>query len=245
VKQAAEQVASAHGASVILARNGQPGERVWRTMHECPVRTAAVAMLAVDPKDLLQVATADDQQQSRHSARTVRTQRSAYAFAFGACTGVKSTSAPSERNTSSKLRGTDSPGGQSWAARARWAGHRGPDCSTASANAALVGRFGRLVTMLTSTLPIGRPQSIAPHGRTARRLQVTPVATRPGCDHCPRQPLVGRPVAACRPPLWVLIARADPKRWWQPTMEFVWDLFVFLVLVAVGLVVLNLLARTR
>jgi hypothetical protein len=28
-------------------------------------------------------------------------------------------------------------------------------------------------------------------------------------------------------------------------MEFVWDLFVFLVLVAVGLVVLNLLARTR
>jgi hypothetical protein len=28
-------------------------------------------------------------------------------------------------------------------------------------------------------------------------------------------------------------------------MEFVWDLFVFLVLVVVGLVVLNLLARTR
>jgi hypothetical protein len=45
--------------------------------------------------------------------------------------------------------------------------------------------------------------------------------------------------------LWVLIARADPKGWWQPTMEFIWDLFVFLVLVAVGLIVLNLLARTR
>jgi hypothetical protein len=45
--------------------------------------------------------------------------------------------------------------------------------------------------------------------------------------------------------LWVLIARADPKRWWEPVMEFVWDLFVFLVLVVVGLVVLNLLARTR
>jgi hypothetical protein len=28
-------------------------------------------------------------------------------------------------------------------------------------------------------------------------------------------------------------------------MEFIWDLFVFLVLVAVGLVVLNLLARMR
>jgi hypothetical protein len=40
-------------------------------------------------------------------------------------------------------------------------------------------------------------------------------------------------------------ARADPKRWWQPTMAFIWDLFVFLGLVAVGLVVLNLLARTR
>jgi hypothetical protein len=35
------------------------------------------------------------------------------------------------------------------------------------------------------------------------------------------------------------------KRWWQPTMEIIWDLFVFLVLVAVGLIVLNLLARTR
>ncbi|HEX8132569.1 MAG TPA: hypothetical protein VF880_03950 [Actinomycetes bacterium] len=45
--------------------------------------------------------------------------------------------------------------------------------------------------------------------------------------------------------LWVLIARADPKGWWKPTMELIWDLFVFLILVAVGLVVLNLLARTR
>jgi hypothetical protein len=52
-------------------------------------------------------------------------------------------------------------------------------------------------------------------------------------------------VAACRPPPWVLIAQADPRGWWKPTMEFIWDLFVFLVLVAVGLVVLNLLARTR
>jgi hypothetical protein len=40
-------------------------------------------------------------------------------------------------------------------------------------------------------------------------------------------------------------ARADPKGWWEPTMELIWDLLVFLVLVAVGLVVLNLLARTR
>jgi hypothetical protein len=32
---------------------------------------------------------------------------------------------------------------------------------------------------------------------------------------------------------------------WEPTMEFVWDLLVFLVLVAVGLAVLNLLGRRR
>jgi hypothetical protein len=36
--------------------------------------------------------------------RTVRTQRSAYAFALGARTGVTRTSPPSERNTSLKLR---------------------------------------------------------------------------------------------------------------------------------------------
>jgi len=39
---------------------------------------------------------------SRQSARTVRTHRSAYAFAFGARTGVLITRTPSERNTSSK-----------------------------------------------------------------------------------------------------------------------------------------------
>src|SRR5438105_15951960 len=41
--------------------------------------------------------------QSRHSVRTVRTNRSANALARGARTGVKITSAPSLRNTSSKL----------------------------------------------------------------------------------------------------------------------------------------------
>jgi hypothetical protein len=42
--------------------------------------------------------------QSRHSAWAVRTQRSAYASASGARTGVRSTWAPCEQNTSSKLR---------------------------------------------------------------------------------------------------------------------------------------------
>jgi hypothetical protein len=38
---------------------------------------------------------------SRHSARRVRTHRSANAFAFGACTGVRITVIPCVRNTSS------------------------------------------------------------------------------------------------------------------------------------------------
>src|SRR6266540_2502061 len=42
--------------------------------------------------------------QSRHSARTVRTKRSAIAFAFGARTGVFTIRSPSLRNTSSKGR---------------------------------------------------------------------------------------------------------------------------------------------
>jgi hypothetical protein len=50
--------------------------------------------------------------QSKHSERTVRIQRFAWAFALGACTGVSSTSAPCERNTSSKVR-------QNFASRSR------------------------------------------------------------------------------------------------------------------------------
>jgi hypothetical protein len=42
--------------------------------------------------------------QSRHSCRTVRTQRSANALAFGACTGVVMICAPSAGSTSSKAR---------------------------------------------------------------------------------------------------------------------------------------------
>jgi hypothetical protein len=113
--------------------------------------------------------------------------------------------------------------------------------STASANAALVGRFGRTVTMLAVGYPSAGHSQLLFKGELPSGCKLLP--SQP--DRRPRQPLVGRPVAACRPPLWVLSARADPKRWSEPVMEFIWDLFVFLVLVAVGLVVLNLLARTR
>jgi hypothetical protein len=92
----------------------------------------------------------------------------------------------------------DSPVGAPAAVRPITAPRITAPSSTASANAALVGRVGRMVTMLASTLPIGRRQSIAPHGRVTRRRQVTPPATRPVSDPRPRQPLAGRSVG-CLP----------------------------------------------
>jgi hypothetical protein len=77
VEESTEQVASTHGASVILAEVSQPAGWVWWLQPERPVGTVHVVMLDVDPQDLLQVAAADDQQPVQHSARTVRTQRSA------------------------------------------------------------------------------------------------------------------------------------------------------------------------
>lgn len=62
MKESAEQVASTHGASVILAEVSQPAGRVWWLQPERPVGTVGVVMLDVDPQDLLKVAAADDQQ---------------------------------------------------------------------------------------------------------------------------------------------------------------------------------------
>ncbi|HEV8651792.1 MAG TPA: hypothetical protein VG276_20935 [Actinomycetes bacterium] len=106
VEEPAEQVAAVHSAPVIPARDGEPGARVWRLQHERAVGTVAVVMLDVDPKDLLQVPTPEDQQPVQALGTDLRTQRSAYAFALGAWNGVTSTSPPSEQNTPSKLRGT-------------------------------------------------------------------------------------------------------------------------------------------
>ena len=62
MEEAAEQVASVYNALIILAQDGQLGRRVWRLQQQRPVGTVAVVMLDVDPKDLLEVAAADDQQ---------------------------------------------------------------------------------------------------------------------------------------------------------------------------------------
>jgi hypothetical protein len=62
VEQAAEQVTSMHSAAlVVLTEDGQPGGRIWGLQSERPVGTVAVVMLDVDPQDLLQVASTDDQ----------------------------------------------------------------------------------------------------------------------------------------------------------------------------------------
>jgi hypothetical protein len=100
--------------------------------------------------------------------------------------------------------------------------------STASANAALIGRFGRTVSMLAVRYPsAGDSQSLLKGELPS------------GCKLLPSQPdqaaitaqgsrsSDGRWLHADHH-LWVLIARADPTGWWKPTMQFIWDLFVFL-----------------
>jgi hypothetical protein len=62
MEESAEQVASTHGAPIILGAAGRPGQRIWWSQPECPVRTVAVVMLDIDPEDLVQVAAANDQQ---------------------------------------------------------------------------------------------------------------------------------------------------------------------------------------
>jgi hypothetical protein len=62
MEESAEQVASTHGARVILGADGRPGRRIWWSQPECPVGTVAVVMLDRDPEELLQVAAANDQQ---------------------------------------------------------------------------------------------------------------------------------------------------------------------------------------
>jgi len=50
-----------HPGWPVLADEGQPGGWAWRFQPKRPVRTMAVVVLEVGPKDLLQVATANDE----------------------------------------------------------------------------------------------------------------------------------------------------------------------------------------
>ncbi len=80
-----------HHARLALTDDGQSGGLVRCLKPKRPVWTVLVVVLDVDPQDLLQMAAPTISSQSRHSARTVPTHRSASAFAVGAHTGVTST----------------------------------------------------------------------------------------------------------------------------------------------------------
>jgi hypothetical protein len=103
MEETAEPIAAANLTSLTLADDVQTGGWIRRLQPERPVRTMTVVVVDIDPEHTLQVPRPTISSQSRHSAWAVPIHRSAKAFALGACTGVSSTSAPSERNTSSKL----------------------------------------------------------------------------------------------------------------------------------------------
>ena len=62
VEQATEQVSSMYDALAVVGDDGQCGGGVRRLKLERPVGTMAVVVPDVDPKDLLKVTAADDQQ---------------------------------------------------------------------------------------------------------------------------------------------------------------------------------------
>jgi len=77
------------------------GSVIRRSKVDAPMRPGPVVALGVRVQDVLQVTPAEINTWSRHSRRTVPTQRSANAFALGARTGVFTTRRPSVRKTSS------------------------------------------------------------------------------------------------------------------------------------------------
>jgi hypothetical protein len=63
---------------------------------QSPMRASPVVVAHIDPKDAIEMPGAPISSQSRHSARSVSTQRSAKAFALGALIGVRITRIPSD-----------------------------------------------------------------------------------------------------------------------------------------------------
>jgi hypothetical protein len=102
MQQPVEQVAAVHLGSMIPTDDGQVTGSVQCLKSEGAVWTMPVVVLGVDPQDVLQVPRPTISSRSRQPARTVPIHRPAKAFALGGCTGVCTTSASSDRNTSSK-----------------------------------------------------------------------------------------------------------------------------------------------
>ena len=62
MKESPKEVASVHSGLPILSDVGQPGGWTRRFQPERPVWTMPVVVLDIDPEDLFQVTSADDQQ---------------------------------------------------------------------------------------------------------------------------------------------------------------------------------------
>jgi hypothetical protein len=88
---------TAHDTKLLLGRLG-------RCEIQRAVRPMGVVVADEDAEHALEVAPVDVRSQSRHSPRTVRTKRSAIAFAFGARIGVLTILMPSLAKTASKAR---------------------------------------------------------------------------------------------------------------------------------------------
>jgi hypothetical protein len=115
VEEPAEQVTSLYPGLATLVDEVQTNGWTWRLQPERPMRSMRsmrVVVLDVDPEHLSKWLGPTISSQSRHSARTDAIHLSANAFALGAWSGVRSTAAPCDQNTSSKPR-------QNFASRSR------------------------------------------------------------------------------------------------------------------------------
>jgi hypothetical protein len=92
VDQSAEQVAAIDCKRRVGVAVGVGDGAAWRGELERAVASVLVVMGGV--QDSFEVAAPRMRMRSRRSVRTVRTRRSANAFAFGACSGVRVTSMP-------------------------------------------------------------------------------------------------------------------------------------------------------
>jgi hypothetical protein len=104
VEQPAESVAPAHRTWLALAGDVQASRRIRRPQLQRPVRTMGVEVGGVDPEDLLEMAAPDDQQPVQAFSADRANPPFRVGVRVGRLHGVRSTSAPSDRNTSSKLR---------------------------------------------------------------------------------------------------------------------------------------------
>ena len=104
VEEPSEQVTSLYPGLATLADEVQTNGWTWRLQPERPMRSVRVVMLDVDPEHLFQVASPDDQQPVQALGPHRADPALGVGVGVGACTDVTSISAPSARNTSSKLR---------------------------------------------------------------------------------------------------------------------------------------------